>query len=106
MAELIYLLQFQGPAIVRAGSRSRCHGFLGHLNQTEPLLMLLVTPGFSLLWRLKMSAVKKKAWPWINKPLLLGVLYSMLFWMFRECTKFPADVCQMGAASSEQGCAY
>ena len=39
--------------IVHAGSLSHCHGLLGHLNRTEPLLMLLVTPAF-LLWQVKM----------------------------------------------------
>ena len=37
-------------------SFSHCHGLLGHLNRTEPLLML--TPVLFLLWQVKMSAVK------------------------------------------------
>ncbi len=37
------LLQFQGPGIVHAGSLSRCHGLLGHLNETE-LSLKPVTP--------------------------------------------------------------
>lgn len=31
---------------------------LGHLNRTEPLLILSVTPSFFLQWRIKMSDVK------------------------------------------------
>ncbi len=38
---------------------SHCHGLLGHLNKTEPSLMLLVTPVFFLLRQVKTTAVKR-----------------------------------------------
>ncbi len=41
------LLQFQGSGIIHAGPH--CHGLLGHLNRTQPLLMLLITPVLFLL---------------------------------------------------------
>lgn len=42
MAELHLAVWFQGLGVVHAGSLSNCHCFLGHLNITELLLMLLL----------------------------------------------------------------
>lgn len=47
---------FQGPGIEQAASLSHCNGLLGHLNLTEPLKMLLVTPVPSL-WQVKLALV-------------------------------------------------
>lgn len=42
--------ELQGPAVVHVGSLSHRHGLLGHLDRTEPLLLLLVTPVLFPLW--------------------------------------------------------
>ncbi len=60
MAE--FHLEAQDPGIVQAASLSHCHRLLGHLNGTEPSLMLIVTPVlFLLLYKSKCQLWKGPA---------------------------------------------
>lgn len=54
------------------------YNLMGHLNRTEPSLMLLVTPILLLLWQVTMSAVKRpiicygdRQWVMCNKACIL-----------------------------------
>lgn len=51
LMNFIWLLQFQGSGIVNAASLTHCRDLLGHLNRTEPSLMLWETPVLFILWR-------------------------------------------------------
>ncbi len=57
MSIVAHFEPLDGPGVALAHCQ-HCHGLLGHLNRTEPSLMLLVTPVLFLLWQVKMSAVK------------------------------------------------
>lgn len=44
--------------IMHSGSLSHYHGFMGHLNRTEPPFMSLVTSVFFILQQVKISAMR------------------------------------------------
>lgn len=67
----ILLLWFQAPGIVHNDSLSHCHGLRGHLNRTEPAL--LVRPVLACCNKLKCLLWKKrKTAPKLNQPWLMG----------------------------------
>lgn len=53
------MIKYIMGAIVHDGSLSHCHGLLAALNRTQPKLIWLEMPVISLIWQVKMSAVKK-----------------------------------------------
>ena len=67
--------QCQGPAIVHAG-------LLAHLNETEPWLILLVTPVLFLLQQVKMSTVREVYFP--DQMLMSGLIHH--HWLYSSFT--------------------
>lgn len=83
----VKLLHFQGPDIEHAGSLPHCHGLLGHMNMTEPSLMLLVAVLF-----LRQGQIRQEAAP-LKRPGGAKTIHEMhLIYFERQESCFTANI--------------